>query len=112
MLRILIIVSLLIIVVLGASIGFFNATSVRFNFLFGSVELPLIALLVLDFLFAALLTMLVLYIRMFGLRSEIRRLKKQVQNAETELKSLRNLAMPAEAPAAARTPDALTTTPR
>jgi putative membrane protein len=91
MLRILITVFLLIVLVLGASIGFFNAQGVRFNYLFGEIELPLIALLILVFLFAVLLTLAVTYARMFGLRAEIRRLKGQVRSADTELKSLRNL---------------------
>jgi putative membrane protein len=91
MLRILFIVSVTVVAVIGASIGYFNAQPVHFNYLFGEVQLPLIALLIAVFLFAVLLTLLVMFVRMFGLRSEVRRLKGQVRNAETELKSLRNL---------------------
>lgn len=91
MLRIFIIVSLLLVVILGASIGYFNAQSVRFSYLFGEIELPLIALLIADFLVAVLVTLVVVFARIFGLNAEIRRLRKQVRDVETELKSLRNL---------------------
>jgi uncharacterized integral membrane protein len=79
------------VLVLGASVGYFNAQTVRFNYLFGAVEMPLIALLIVDFILAVLISLAVVLVRMLGLRAEIRRLKKQVRDVETELKSLRNL---------------------
>jgi len=83
--------------VLGITIGFFNGQRVEFNYLLGSIELPLIALLIADFLIAVALTLLATFVRVFSLRSEIRRLRKQLRDHETELKNLRVLALPPEA---------------
>lgn len=91
MLRILVIVALILFLVLGASIGYFNAQEVEFDYLAGTVKLPLIALVIGEFVLAVLLTLLICLGRMLGLKSEIRRLRKQVQNSEAELKSLREL---------------------
>lgn len=91
MLRLLIIVALVLFLVLGASIGYFNAQEVEFDYLAGSVKMPLIALVIGEFVIAVLLTLLICMGRMLGLKGEIRRLRKQVQAAENELKSLRDL---------------------
>jgi len=90
-LRILVIAALILFLVLGASIGYFNAQEVEFDYLAGTVKLPLIALVIGEFVLAVLLTLLICLGRMLGLKSEIRRLRKQVQNSEAELKSLREL---------------------
>lgn len=91
MLRILIIAGLIVFLVLGASIGYFNAQPVKFDYLAGEIEMPLIALVIGEFVMAVLLTLLICLGRMLGLKAEIRRLRKQVQSAEAELKSLREL---------------------
>lgn len=91
MLRIFVIVALILFLVLGASIGYFNAQEVEFDYLAGTVKLPLIALVIGEFVLAVLLTLLICLGRMLGLKTEIRRLRKQVQNSESELKSLREL---------------------
>lgn len=91
MLRILVISALVVFLVLGASIGYFNAQEVEFDYLAGTVTLPLIALVIGEFVLAVLLTLLICMGRMLGLRAEIRRLRKQVQAAEAELKTLREL---------------------
>lgn len=91
MLRVIVIAALLIFLVLGASIGYFNAQEVEFDYLAGTVKLPLIALVIGEFVLAVLLTLLICLGRMLGLKSEIRRLRKQLQSAEAELKSLREL---------------------
>lgn len=91
MLRIFVIVALILFLVLGASIGYFNAQEVEFDYLAGTVKLPLIALVIGEFVLAVMLTLLICLGRMLGLKTEIRRLRKQVQNSESELKSLREL---------------------
>lgn len=91
MLRIIVIVALILFLVLGASIGYFNAQEVEFDYLAGTVKLPLIALVIGEFVLAVLLTLLICLGRMLGLKTEIRRLRKQVQSSEAELKSLREL---------------------
>ncbi len=91
MLRILLILLLVVVLCLGASIGYFNAQPVRFNYLAGEIEIPLIALIIGEFVIAVLLTLLACFGRVFALKSEIRRLRKQLRDAEAELKNLRNL---------------------
>lgn len=98
MLRTLVIVALVLFLVLGASIGYFNAQPVKFDYLAGEVEMPLIALVVGEFVLAVLITLLICMGRMLSLKAEIRRLRKQAQGAEAELKALRELpvALPAK----------------
>lgn len=91
MLRVLVIAGLIIFLVLGASIGYFNAQPVRFNYLAGEVELPLIALVIGEFVVAVLLTLFISFGRMLSLKSEIRRLRRQISGVEAELKTLRDL---------------------
>lgn len=87
------IAALVLFLVLGASIGYFNAQPVKFDYLAGEVEMPLIALVVGEFVIAVLLTLLICLGRMFSLKAEIRRLRKQAQAAEAELKALRELSV-------------------
>lgn len=105
MLRALVIIGLVLVLVLGASIGYFNAQPVKFNYLAGELELPLIALVIAEFVLVVLLTLLISFGRMMGLKSEIRRLRKQLGNIEAELKTLRDLsAAQVETPAIAPPP--------
>ena len=101
MLRFLVIAALVLFLVLGASIGYFNAQEVEFDYLAGTLKMPLIALVIGEFVMAVLVTLLICMGRMLGLKSEIRRLRKQVQGAEAELKTLRELPIREAAPAAA-----------
>ncbi|HSW11300.1 MAG TPA: LapA family protein [Solimonas sp.] len=94
--------------VLGTTIGFFNGQDVEFNYLFGSVHLPLIALLIGEFLLVVALTLLATLVRVLALKSEIRRLRKQLRDADTELKNLRVLSAPV---AASALPNSLPRTP-
>ena len=91
MIRILIITAIFAVLVFGVAIGFFNAQPVTFNYLAGSVQLPLIALVMGEFFLVALLTVLLCYSRILGLKGEIRRLRRQLKDAQAELQSLRNL---------------------
>ncbi|NKF22694.1 LapA family protein [Solimonas marina] len=89
--KIVLLVVLLIILVLGASIGYFNAQPIHFNYLFGSAEFPLIAVLIAAFSIGILLTLLVVAGRLLTMRMELGRLRKQLREAEGELRTLRNL---------------------
>lgn len=91
MLRALIIAALVVFLALGASIGYFNAQPVKFDYLAGEVEMPLIALVIGEFVLAVLLTLLICLGRMLGLKAEIRRLRRQLLGVDAELKSLREL---------------------
>ncbi|MGH8460899.1 MAG: LapA family protein [Stenotrophobium sp.] len=76
---------------LGASIGYFNAQPVTFNYLFGSAQTPLIALILGVFAVAVLLTLSLTLTRMFSLKTQIRQLRRKLHDNETELRNLRNL---------------------
>lgn len=82
---------------LGTTIGFFNGQPVTFDYLIGQVEMPLITLLIAVFVLAVVLTLLATYVRVFTLKSEIRRLRKQLTDSEAELRSLRAIAAPTPA---------------
>lgn len=91
MIRLLLAALLFLMLVLGASIGYFNAQSVSFNYLFGQTDIPLIALIIGVFSFAVLLTLALAGLRILRLHTEIRGLKRQLRDADAELKNLRNL---------------------
>jgi uncharacterized integral membrane protein len=91
MLRFVVLGGLALFLVLGASIGYFNAQPVTFNYLAGQLEIPLIALIIGEFVIAVALTLLICFGRILGLKNEIRRLRKQVRDADAELKALREL---------------------
>lgn len=91
MIRVLVIGTILLVLALGVAIGFFNAQPVSFNYLAGTLQVPLIALVMGEFFMVALLTALLCWARIFGLKGEIRRLRRQLKDAQAELQSLRNL---------------------
>jgi uncharacterized integral membrane protein len=91
MLRVLLIAVLIVVLCLGAAIGYFNAQPIRFDYLAGQIELPLIALVIVEFAFAVLLTLLVCSTRILSLKAEAKRLKRQLADVEAELKTLRNI---------------------
>lgn len=91
MLRIMILLVLSAVFVLGIVIGFHNAQPVVFNYLFGSVQLPLIALIAAEFVCVVVLTLIVVMARIVALKAESLRLRRQLRAAESELSTLRNL---------------------
>lgn len=91
MYRIVLVIILVTFLCGGIAIGYFNSDPVVFNFLFGRATQPLIVLLAEVFVVAVLLTLLVAATRILTLRAETRRLRKQLNDAESELKNLRNL---------------------
>lgn len=95
MLRLLTVLLLVLVFTVGASLGYFNAERVTFHYLFGSVEVRVAVLIAVSFVVAALLTLALCGIRMLRLHREIRRLRKQLRDSETELKNLRNLPLAA-----------------
>ena len=91
MIRILVIAAIFLVLALGVAIGFFNAQTVSFNYLAGTLQIPLIALVMGEFFLVAAATALLCWARIFGLKGEIRRLRRQIKDAQAELQSLRNL---------------------
>ncbi len=96
MLRVLAIVLLLAVFIAGALLSYFNYGYVSFNYLIGSAEVRLVVLLVLTFVVASIFTLLLCAVRLFSLSGEARRLRRQLRDAETELKNLRNLPISTE----------------
>ncbi|MES2683853.1 MAG: LapA family protein [Pseudomonadota bacterium] len=91
MIRILIIAAVFLAFALGIAICLFNAQPVVFNYIAGSIQVPLIVLMVAEFFLVAAVTALLCWARIFGLKGEIRRLRRQLKDAQAELQSLRNL---------------------
>jgi uncharacterized membrane protein YciS (DUF1049 family) len=91
MLRILLLLLLILVFVGGLAVGYSNAGPVSFNYLFGKTELSLVVLVLTVFAVAVLLTLLVCAGRILRLSADLRRLRRQLREAETELKNLRNI---------------------
>ncbi len=91
MLRAIVLVVVLAIFACGAAIGFFNVEHVRFNYLTGSVELPLIYLLLVELVVVTLIGLALFAGRVWRLKLEIRGLRRRLAANEVELKNLRGL---------------------
>lgn len=91
MTRLVTLIVVLVLLVLGASIGYFNAQPVEVDYLFGKREVPLIAVLITTFAIGVLVTVAVVAARLLSVRVELGRLRKQLREAEGELRTLRNL---------------------
>lgn len=86
-----IIVFILIIAALGLSFATLNADDVVVDFFFGEADLPLSFVLVVTLILGALLGVLASQVVVFRKRREIRKLKREVSNAQKELNELRRL---------------------
>lgn len=86
-----VLILILLMLLFGAAIGYFNAQTVSFNYLAGSLEVPLIVLIMIELIVIALIGLLVYAGRVWGYRREIRGLRKQLDAAQSELKNLRSL---------------------
>src|SRR5882762_7781615 len=84
---------------LGAALTYYNWGSVSFHYLVGQAELPLIGLLLSAFLMGIVVALLLMVAKVWGLTRDNRRVRKQLDMAEAELKSLRNLPLSSDKPA-------------
>lgn len=91
MLRLIAVLFVLAVFIAGAALGYYNNEPVTLHYLVGTLQTSVAALVVSSFIGAALATLAVCSLRLLGLHREIRRLRRQLANAETELKNLRNL---------------------
>ncbi|MDD3762188.1 MAG: LapA family protein [Nevskiales bacterium] len=91
--RILTAVLLVVVLVVGGTVGYFNADPVRFDYLFGVWQAPLFAILFAAFALGVLVSLLVASLRILRLRMDVRRLRGQVRDRESELSNLRGLSM-------------------
>lgn len=89
--RILLIALFLLVLALGVSIGYFNAQTVQFDYLAGSLSISLIWLLLAVMGGSILMTLIACGGRLLELKNEVRRLKRQVRDRESELRTLREL---------------------
>lgn len=91
MIRLLSLILVLAVFLAGASLGYFNNERVTLHYLVGSAETSVAILVGGSFVAAALLTLAICGLRILGLHRDLRRLRRQLRDAETELKNLRNL---------------------
>ena len=89
---------------LGAAISYHNWTTVRFHYLAGEADIPLIALLLAAFVFGMLVMGLLNLARLFTLGRDSRRQQRQIRELDAELKNLRNLPLAGSAPAPGQNP--------
>lgn len=91
MLRILRIALIIVALGVGMMFALFNVSLVKVNFLFDTLEISLVALLILDLLFGLALGALIYLPKQLTLRLELERTRKKLITAETEIRNLRNL---------------------
>lgn len=89
--RTLLIVVIVLVFALAASIAYYNSQPITLNYLAGTIDVPLIALIGGELLIVALLTLLMTAGRVIALKSELRQARKQLRDTENELKNLRNI---------------------
>lgn len=91
MTRLLLAIFLIAALCLGAALSYYNLAPVRLHYLAGQVELPLIAVMLGAFLAGMLLGLLVGLVRQITQRAELAAVRRQLRNAQAELKNLRSL---------------------
>lgn len=82
---------LIVLAAFAAVLAYFNATPVRLDYLAGTVEAPLIVWMLVALLLGAVLATVLGTVRRLGLQLDLRRLRRQLEQTEAELKNLRRL---------------------
>lgn len=107
MTRLLVTVLLLAVFCLALAVAYYNSGSVRFDYLTGAFEAPLVAVVMGAFLLGMLVAGLLNLASAWGLKREARSLSRRLAAAEAELRTLRQLPLEtAGAPATGKTPRA------
>lgn len=91
MLRLLRNLIIVLALVLGVAFGFFNFQLVTIDFLWSDARVPLVIVLVLDFALGFGLALLILLGRIFGLRAMLARTRRQLKDAQGEIRNLRSM---------------------
>lgn len=91
MLRLLRNLVLLLALVIGIAFGFVNFQLVTVDLLWGEVRVPLVVVLVLDFVLGFGLALLLLLGRTLKLRSDLARERRQLKDAQAEIRNLRSM---------------------
>ena len=82
---------LLALAVAGAVLSYFNSAPVRLDYLAGTLDAPLIVWMLSSLLLGAALAAVFGGVRRLRLQLELRRLRRQLEQTEAELKNLRRL---------------------
>lgn len=91
MLRLLRNLVLLLALVIGIAFGFVNFQLVTVDLLWGEVRVPLVVVLILDFVLGFGLALLLLLARTLKLRSDLARERRQLKDAQAEIRNLRSM---------------------
>jgi putative membrane protein len=81
----------LLIVLIGVSFAALNATSVKVNFYFAYLTIPISVLIILSMGIGILLGILFFLTRQWRLKAENRRIRSQLRLTEKEIKNLRSI---------------------
>jgi uncharacterized membrane protein YciS (DUF1049 family) len=91
MLRLLRNLVLLFALVLGVTFGFFNFQLVTVDLLLSEVRVPLVVVLILDFVLGFGLALLLLLARTLKLRTDLARERRHLKDAQAEIRNLRSM---------------------
>lgn len=91
MLRIVRNIIIVVALVLGVTFAFFNAQPITVDFLFTQSLVPLIIVLLVDFLLGLGVAMLWLFARLLTLRSKLARARRELEETRTEVRNLRSM---------------------
>lgn len=80
-------VVLMVVALVGALLTVYNAGEVRFNYLLGTVELPLFVLLLICVVVGSVLSLLAFLLQVGELKATCRQLRRQLRDAEIEIQS-------------------------
>lgn len=96
--RLLLLLLIGLVLVTGIAIGLYNAAPVRFDYLAGETELPLIWLLTAVVFLAVLATLLATAVPLLRQKRQIKRLERELRQAREALNVQRNLSTAIESP--------------
>ncbi|MES1944954.1 hypothetical protein PC39_12586 [Salinisphaera sp. PC39] len=91
MLRLLRNLVLLLALVIGIAFGFVNFQLVTVDLLWSEARVPLVVVLILDFVLGFGLALLLLLGRTLKLRSDLARERRQLKDAQAEIRNLRSM---------------------
>lgn len=91
MLRLLRNLVLLFALALGITFGFFNFQLVTVDLLASEVRVPLVVVLILDFVLGFGLALMLLLARTLKLRADLARERRQLKDAQAEIRNLRSM---------------------
>lgn len=82
---------LLFALVLGIAFGFVNFQLVTVDLLLSEVRVPLVVVLILDFVLGFGLALMLLLARTLKLRADLARERRQLKDAQAEIRNLRSM---------------------